>query len=125
VTAPAHSTPGLVPERLPQEEYPTLRALLDDVLVLGVWVQRQSLRWLPFPPANEAVELMWLERHLTDLERAAGVARKKVEWRRRAAEAERDRMDAASLEDACLSPPEDFTWSAVPSASATGRLSTP
>lgn len=93
--------------RIPQADYPGLHALLDDVVVLGVWVQRQALRWLPGPPDPEEMELAWLERYLTDLERAAGVAREKVKWRRLMCEAARERE-----EDACLNLP-DFDSSNV------------
>ena len=86
-------------ERLEPMEYPTLHALLDDVLVLGTHVQRQSLRWLPGPPANEALELRWLEGYLAELADAASRARVKVEWRRKAAESRAEAARVAEVKE--------------------------
>lgn len=96
-----------LPERLPAEDYPGLRHLLDEVAVSGFWVQRVALAWLPAPPRGEALELAWLESALVDLEQAARVARAKVRWRREVAEA-RDQRDR----DARAAEFLDEQWSA-------------
>ena len=87
-----------LPQRLPETDYPSLAALLDDVVTLGFWVQRATLPWVPGTPDKEHLSLYWLERNLEDLERAAKVAGQKVAWRRRMAEASADRERAASVQ---------------------------
>ena|ERR1044072_3591818 len=74
-------------ERLPHEEYHNLHEVLDDVIVLNLWIQRQILRWVPDGPKNEAMELRYLEGYLDSLARSAELAREKVRWRRENAEA--------------------------------------